>query len=140
MSEFELYGPIQIAASRAGARLFRNHVGMAWQVTSEAPKNWQPPKGFMRPVKIGLQTGSGDEIGWAPYVVREWDVGKTFAIFTSLEIKPPDWRETPKWSEGPQRQWLEVVRQAGGIAYVVQTPENVAAMLADGPRWAKGPE
>lgn len=129
MSEFDLYGPIQIAASRAGARLFRNHVGIAWQMASGAPKGWKPPA-FMRPVKIGLGTGSGDFVGWAPVTITPDMVGKTLAVFSSIEVKPADWKETPKWINGDQGNWVRVVQGCGGIAGVAQSPEQAAALLA----------
>ncbi len=127
MSEFDLYGPIQIAASRVGSRLFRNHTGIAWQVTSEAPKGYKPR--FMRPVKIGLGPGSGDFIGWTPVTITPDMVGKTLAVFSSVEVKPEDWSPTPKWKAGEQARWAEVVRECGGIAGVAQSQRQAGAIL-----------
>lgn len=136
MTEFTLYTPIAVAASKVGARIFRNHVGMALQKTSETPMHWRPPH-WLVPVKIGLVPGSADFVGWAPYVVRAEDVGKTLAVFASVEVKPPEWRETDQWRASNQGLWLDTVRRSGGIAGVAQSPEGAAGFLTQGPIWAR---
>jgi hypothetical protein len=51
-------------------------------------------------------------------------VGRQVAVFTSLEVKAERGRVSPE-----QRQWLEAVQAAGGIAGVVRSVEDAQALL-----------
>lgn len=95
MPESSLLKRIQIAASRVGARLFRNNVGFDAE----------------RRVHYGLCKGSSDLIGWTPLEIREEHVGTVIAVFTAVECKSRRGRLTEK-----QQRFLEAVRLAGGIA------------------------
>lgn len=66
-----------------------------------------------RPVKFGLQEGSGDLIGWDTITITADMVGKKVAVFQSIEIKTVNDRLSKA-----QRIWNKVVRKAGGIAQV----------------------
>lgn len=98
-SEAALYAPIILAASEAGHRLFRNHVGMAKHVSRSRVTN----------IRHGLPPGSGDLIG----LTRD-------GRFASIEVKPPGWRPTPSYlkSEYGRRQvaWRDTVVRMGGVA------------------------
>lgn len=80
------------------------------------------------PVKYGLQKGSGDLVGWTPVKVTEKLVGKTIAVFTSVEIK------TIKDKPGrDQIIWYFNIKMAGGIAIILHcneplTTEQLLAM------------
>jgi len=56
-------------------------------------------------------------------------VGRTLAVFTSVEAKLPPWHPTPAWERSEQGLWLKAVRAAGGIACVATTPAECAAGL-----------
>jgi hypothetical protein len=51
-------------------------------------------------------------------------VGTTVAVFTSIEVKTPTDQLRPE-----QRQWLEAVQAAGGIAGVARSVEDAEALL-----------
>lgn len=123
MAETALYGPMRIAASEVGARLFRNHVGLGYQIVGKVPKGWRPPP-WLAPYRFGLQEGSADLIGWAPVVVTPAMVGRTLAVFASVEAKTEDGRMSKE-----QTAWLNAVREAGGIACVARSVEACVAGL-----------
>ena len=52
-------------------------------------------------------------------------VGQRIAVFTSIEVKTPTGRVSPE-----QRQWLEAVQAAGGIAGVARSVEDALRIVA----------
>jgi hypothetical protein len=127
--------------SRGPIRLFRNNVGQGWaggtrgrkpvRVTHEnlqmaradlRPGDVVVPSG--RPLHAGLDRGSGDGIGWLSVEVTTEMVGRTVAVFVSVETKATDGRMRPD-----QRTWLELVRRAGGIGIVARSAEEARAQL-----------
>lgn len=114
-AETDLQQRIRLALGiRPDLRLFRNQVGQL------------PDPRTGRPVQFGLARGSADLIGWQSVVITPEMVGQTAAIFLSLEIKTATGRLTPA-----QHNWLEAVRNAGGIA-------GVARSVSDALRIVKG--
>lgn len=119
MSETALLHRLLIAFSNAGARLFRNHVGLAYQgkairVTRACSVRVEPGDVVIekaRLVKAGLCVGSSDAIGWTSRVVTPDMVGKRIAVFTAAEAKSEQGRLTPE-----QDNFLKQVEHAGGIA------------------------
>ncbi len=70
--------------TREDVRLFRNQVGQL------------PDPRTGRPVQFGLAKGSADIVGWTTKTITEDDVGKSYAIFTSIEVKNTNW--PPHWT------------------------------------------
>lgn len=103
----------------AGLRLFRNNVGMAWigKVTNRS--HGHITLSDPRPLHAGLFKGSSDLIGWQSQEITPDMVGKKVAVFTSIEIKKPSGRVTKE-----QKNWLNQVQQAGGIARIMRTEED----------------
>jgi hypothetical protein len=66
-----------------------------------------------------LAVGSGDLIGGDPIIITPDMVGKTILVFASWEVKSGTGRPTPE-----QKQFAKVVRERGGIAEVVRSPEE----------------
>lgn len=124
MAESDIYGPMMIAASRVGSRLFRNQVGLA--VHREAD-------GRERKVRTGLATGSADLIGWTPLLILPEHVGRTLAVFTSVEAKPPGWKPPRAWADDDQAKWMAAVRAGGGFAGVARSIEEELEILRGGP-------
>ncbi len=124
MNEANLMRSIMLACSRGATRLFRNNVAQAWVGKPEqAPRAFstviQPGDVVLRnarPRHAGLCTGSSDLIG---YTVRDGA-----AVFTALEVKTATGRATPE-----QRQFVEVVNGAGGVAGVVRSVEEAERLL-----------
>ena len=81
-----------------------------------------------RPVTFGLCKGSADLIGWRTLTITPDMVGQQVAVFTSIEVKTPTGRVQPE-----QKQWLEAVQAAGGIAGIARSVEDAEALLAAQP-------
>lgn len=124
MSDTPLLKQILLACSHGATRLFRNNNGRGW-----VGKSIHHPDGTVvikhaRPLHAGLQTGSGDLIGWTTIVVTPEMVGRRIAVFTSLEAKAG--RDT---LDDDQEQWLSQVNAAGGIAAEVRSSAEAVAAL-----------
>lgn len=117
--ESRLIQRIRVAATKAGARLFRNNVGRIRVPESD------------RYVQYGLSPGSGDLIGWVPVRIEQHHVGQTVAVFASIEVKTA----TQK-AESAQIAWRDAVRGNGGIAAVVYNePAALDALKQFGIDW-----
>lgn len=110
-SEQSIQQRIRLACSAGPVRLFRNNTGTLYDRQG-------------RPVTFGLAKGSADLIGWTTRTITADMVGQTVAVFASLEVKTPTGRVSPE-----QRQWLEAVQAAGGIAGVVRSVEEAEELL-----------
>jgi hypothetical protein len=124
VTESTLYPLLQLAASEAGARLWRQNVGTAWR--GEVTRNRDGSILIRRPmiVHFGLATGSADLIGWAPHRVTEADVGRTLAVFLSVEAKAAKGR-----MRAEQQAWLDAVKAAGGIGIVARSVDDFTGGL-----------
>lgn len=111
MRESDLLKHIQVSASKSGARLLRNNVGMLKDENGTY-------------VRYGLGTGSSDLIGWTPIKVTQEMVGTTVAVFTAIECKTGYLKTTPE-----QDQFIAVVLQAGGIAGVARTEKDALDII-----------
>ena len=110
-SEQHIQQHIRLACSTGPVRLFRNNTGVLRDANG-------------RPVQFGLCKGSADLIGWTTRTITAEMVGQQVAVFTSIEVKTPTGRLTPE-----QRQWLEAVETAGGIAGVARSVQDAEALL-----------
>ena len=111
MTESVILKAVLVRATRLGARLFRNNVGVAVY-----------PDGSR--VVYGLCPGSADTIGWRTITVTPEMVGRTIAQFVAIETKGPKGRTSPE-----QANFLARVQEAGGIAAVVRAPEEIDPLL-----------
>ncbi len=116
MTEQSLRKQVQLAASRAGARLFRVNTGKAW-----AGKARPDPRGGVYiqdayPIRMGLTTGGSDLIGW-----------DATGRFVAIELKTGRLAPTRE-----QEAFLCAVQGAGGLAGVARSPEDALAILAGG--------
>lgn len=111
-SEQSIQQHIRLACSRGPVRLFRNNTGTLKDQHG-------------RPVQFGLAKGSADLIGWTTRTITPEMVGQQVAVFTSIEVKTPTGRVRPD-----QKQWLEAVQAAGGIAGVARSVDD-AVQLTD---------
>jgi hypothetical protein len=111
-SEQTIQQQIRLALSRGPVRLHRNNTGTLRDQHG-------------RPVTFGLAKGSADLIGWTTRTITPDMVGQRIAVFTSIEVKTPTGRVSPE-----QRQWLETVQAAGGIAGVARSVDDAARLTA----------
>lgn len=111
----------RLAASKKGVRL--------WVNTRGALKNE-----VGRPIRFGLMNDtkelnkvikSHDLIGVTPRIVTAEDVGKTFGIFTSYEVKEHSWVYTGKGREVQQLRWMNLILSLGGISKFITDPKDI---------------
>ena len=94
-------------ASERGMRLWRNNIGLFLSLNGT-------------PTRCGLCDGSADLIGITPTTITPEMVGKTIAVFTSIEVKTA----TGRASES-QLRWQERIRELGGIALIVRHEDEL---------------
>lgn len=131
MSEADLMRRLQIAASRLGARLFRQQVGMAWvgrAVKIDRPGLYAVKKGDVvihsaRPFHAGVE-GMSDLGGWVSVEITPDMVGSTLAVVAQAEIKE-NARPTKE-----QLAWIAAVNKAGGRAGIARSEKDLADILA----------
>jgi hypothetical protein len=116
MPERDAIAAERIAASKVGARLFRNNVGVGWVGHVRGRGNGVVILHDARPLHAGLCEGSSDLIGWTPRVITQDMVGQTVAVFTAVEVKTGRVPVT-----GPQQRFLDAVTAAGGIGRVIRS-------------------
>ena len=121
-SEQSIQQNIRLTCSTGSTRLFRNNTGTLRDQHG-------------RPVSFGLARGSADLIGWRTVTITADMVGTTVAVFTSIEVKTATGRVRPE-----QRQWLDAVQAAGGIAGVARSVEDAEQLLAAHPDGVPGAE
>ena len=134
--ESNLQREIRLRASQRGARLFRNNVGFGYVSTKKAEfnrtqcvqlVNLYPGDCVLRkarPIKFGLQKGSGDEIGWTPLIIKPEMVGKQIAVFTSVEVKTKTGKPSTE-----QKNWHNVIKKSGGYSVVARDADTVIQAL-----------
>ena len=113
MTEQQIQQHIRLTCSTGATRLFRNNTGTLRDQHG-------------RPVSFGLCKGSADLIGWTTRTITPDMVGQQVAVFTSIEVKSSTGRLRPE-----QRQWLDAVQAAGGIAGVARSVEDAARLTGD---------
>lgn len=101
MKEGNLMREIQVAASQAGHRLFRNNIGKL-----------QDERGTWIAFGVGGK-GGGDLIGWT-----------RSGQFASVEVKTDKGRVT-----GEQQAFIDAVKRAGGKAGVARSIAEALAIL-----------
>lgn len=106
MTENELMQIIQREASKRGARLWRNNVGL-----------FQTRDG--RKVRTGLAVGSSDLIGFFPRIITRTDLGKVVGVFFAVETKIKGRKPTQA-----QENFIKMVNNFGGRAGVVRSLED----------------
>jgi hypothetical protein len=125
MAESEFTRRCMKLATDLGSRLFRNNVAQAWV----ANKVIDLPGGDKRlvnprPLHAGLMPGSGDLIGWTPVTITPDMVGKTIAVFTSVETKTL----TGRIRKG-QPEWAAAIQKAGGYAGFARSDDDLRDIL-----------
>jgi hypothetical protein len=122
MTEAKTQAEIRIAASKLGARLFRNSKGVFYT------------KDLQRQVEAGLiAPGSSDLIGWTKVKITSEMVGETVAVFTAIEVKKRLPRNFEHCGTEDQRNFILQLREAGGIASFCDDANNLKKLL----QWCK---
>ena len=120
-----------MAASKAGARLFRNQVGAGWVCPPNRTKKYtKNGKRYVlleepRWLEYGFPVGSGDDQGFLPVVITADMIGQTFARYVNAEAKT----ETGKPRKG-QPEWHEFVWANGGLSGFYRSDEDMLRILS----------
>lgn len=121
---YDVERSIMLAASKAGARIFKNTTAQGWLGQSTRCSDGSIILTNPRPLKAGLCVGSSDMIGWTMRTVTPDMIGRSVALFTAIEVKSGSGRATPE-----QLNFIEQVRRAGGISGIARTPVEVHNLL-----------
>jgi len=133
MAERDIQNRILLECGRGDTRLFRNNTGQGWigkstRFSRADTVTVQPGDVLIRQARAlhaGLCEGSPDLIGWRSVEITPDMVGQRVAVFAGLEVKTDTGRASPE-----QTRFIAAVRDAGGIAGIVRSPESAAALLA----------
>lgn len=131
MAEVDLMRRLQMAASRIGARLFRQNTGMAWvgKVEKRTGLVRLGPDDLVirnaRPFHAGV-TGMSDLGGWVPVTITQEMIGSTVALYAQVEVKDGG-RPTKE-----QMAWVAAVIAAGGRAGVARSESDLVTILNGG--------
>ena len=101
---------------RPDVRMFRNNVGTGWQGQVVSKELGAIVLQNARPLYAGLCVGSSDLIGWKSVTITPDMVGQQVAVFVAAEVKTATGRLT-----GEQQNFLNKVRDAGGLAVVIRS-------------------
>lgn len=110
--------------SRPDCRLFRNNVGQGWCGQTIRSDSEYCLLKHPRRVVYGLTPGSADLIGWRSVTITPEMVGRTLAVFLSVEAK-----SSTGTARDDQEQWRRQVIAAGGLAGVARTVEDAEKII-----------
>lgn len=111
--ETKIQRAIMIALSEAGCLVFRNETSGAWVGKVAHKTGQQVTLDCAKMIKFGLAIGSSDLIGITPD-----------GRFLAVEVKTPKGRPTKE-----QLNFIEQVRNAGGIAGIARSVEDALDLL-----------
>lgn len=124
VSETAILKRVMLRLSSLGATVFRQNTGLGWVGESRRftyPETVRVMPGDVlirhaRPLHAGLCVGSSDCIGWKTETIGD----RRVAVFVAIETKTNDGRVSKE-----QENFLRCVREAGGIAIVARSAEDV---------------
>ncbi len=126
---------VKLRASEWGCKLFRNNSGMLFN------QDGVPVRYGLGNIskKFNAKIKSSDEIGWTPVTITPEMVGKTIAVFTAFENKTPGFNIRESYREGSreaaQLKFINIVKQANGIAGFTRSAHDVDQVLEEFVRW-----
>ena len=130
-SEAQVQAETRLKTSQqCGTRLFRNNVG------AYMAKNGQPVRyGLANDSKqMNKEVKSADLIGWTCVEITPEMVGRTVAVFTSIEVKEEGYKPSGKAKlehYQAQLRWCERVAEQGGIAGIVDSADKAVKLIED---------
>lgn len=124
-SESQIQAAVRLGLARIGYLLFRNNRGAFKDKTGRWVRY-----GLANDSKpFGKKLGAHDLIGWRTITITADMVGKEFAQFVSIECKEEGWTPADPGKDDrqdAQMEWLKLVRGAGGVAYFISHPDQLA--------------
>lgn len=138
-SELNIMKKVMLRLSKLRFSIFRNNVGTGWigkTFRVLKPVNVVINNQLMqlnagdivikepRPLDAGLFKGSSDLIGWKTIVIEPEMIGKSIAVFSSIEVKKHNGKATNE-----QVIWIQNIRNAGGIAGVARCENDADTIV-----------
>lgn len=126
MNEDTIQSHVRLAAANQGLQLWRNNVGACEDQTGRLIRY-----GLANESKaVNDKIKSSDLIGVTPVLITPDMYGRILGVFTALETKRPDWkyRDSDKRAVA-QLRFHEIVREVGGFAGFVQSPEDMMRII-----------
>lgn len=131
-SERDIQNQVLLQCGVGDTTLFRQNVGQGWtgdahRCTQRGTVTVNPGDVVIRNARAlhaGLCVGSADIIGWRRVDITADMVGQRVAVFVGLEVKAAKGRATEA-----QVRFLTNLREAGGIAAIVRSPEDAERAL-----------
>ncbi|MCK7581740.1 MAG: hypothetical protein MZV65_43050 [Chromatiales bacterium] len=121
MKESDIQRAVMLAASSAGLTVWRNNTGQAWAGNAQRLQDGSILIRNPRPLHAGLCKGSSGLIGLRRVLVTPEMVGRTDDRAVHRHRgQAPGQRPTPE-----QAHFLEFVRDAGGLALVARSPDDI---------------
>ena len=80
--------------------------------------------------QLNQEIKSSDLIGITAVIITPAMVGQTVGLFTSYEVKREGWVWTATPREVGQNNWMQIVKQWGGLAGFAQSPADIWPILA----------
>ena len=120
---------LQMAATKLGARLFRQNVGLAWVGRVERGPGTVRlgPNDIVirnaRPFHAGVE-GMSDLGGWVPVRITPEMVGQLAAVYAQVEVKLEKGRPSQE-----QIAWISAVAMSGGRAGVARNEDDLEMIL-----------
>jgi len=111
------------------ARVFRNQVGNGWVGKFIDCKGGVTRLLNARRVSMGLCVGSADLVGFQRVTITPEMVGKSVAVFLSVEVKSEKGVTSQE-----QKDWRAAVERFGGKAGLVRTIADAKTLVAN-MRW-----
>lgn len=130
-SEAQVQAETRLKTSQqCGSRLFRNNVG-----AFKSPNGQWVRYGLANDSKqMNQEIKSSDLIGWTCIEITPDMVGRTVAVFTSIEVKEEGYKPSGKAKlehYQAQLRWCERVAEQGGIAGIVDSADKAVRLVRD---------
>jgi hypothetical protein len=125
VSESDLQQFIQMEAVKYRSNLMRNNSG----ALKDKDGRWIFYGLGNVSKKHGDKIKSSDLIGVTMRTMGPEDIGKTYALFTAIEVKEPGWtyKGTPR--EVAQKAFIDWVQSFGGLAGFAQSIDDMKRIL-----------
>ena len=120
VSEAAAQQNIRLDEARRGNILWRNNNGATFDESGRMIRyglaNDSP--------SVSKKVKSSDLIGITPRIITVADIGHTWGVFTSYEVKRPGWTYRATDREQAQLAWINLILSKGGIGKFMTGPEG----------------
>ncbi len=121
MDESEIQQKIMIDAPAIGCSLMRNNCGALKGADGRVVRFGLANESPIR----SKQIASSDLIGFTRVTIGPEHIGRTFAVFTAVEVKSPDWKPSNADNRYlAQNAFLQWVAKRGGFAFFANSVEG----------------